>query len=228
MGVDDAASTRAAQILDRISRFYTPLISDAADALGISVGVLDSRSGIVPAFGIAAPVAGWAFPCQNRPTHEKVEIDVLLEMIDQLSSGAFVVVSESSVSGAAQWGGLMSRAAQRRGAVGAICNGPARDWAQIQALQFPVFSNGWTVLDIRSRSEMVAFGIPVEINGVRVSPGDLILADSNGVLVIPRPESVVEELLEWCAEKVIAEERTDQDLAAGQGASDSYRRYGRF
>lgn len=216
----------AGNICERFGRLYTPLISDTADHLGVKIGVLDSGSGIEPVDGDRKVVAGVAFPCRNEPTGEWVDIDRLLEMLDALPSGAFVVVAGDSLSGAAQWGGLMSRRALAQGAVGALCNGPVRDVAQIQKLGFPVFASGRTVFDIRGRSEMVEYGVPVNLGNVVVRPDDIIVADQNGVVVVPHEHA--EMLVEQCEQAKVEEEKTDRALSEGGGAAEVYRCHGRF
>lgn len=84
-------------------------------------------------------------------------------------------------------GELMALDARNRGVAGIVVDGPARDLTEIEALAFPVFSRG---TDPRScRKERVAsLGEPVHLHGVGVAPGDQVVADVDGVVVVPRAQ----------------------------------------
>ena len=206
-------------------RFYTPLVSDTMDRLGIRSGVLQHT--IQPILlDPSLKVCGIAFPCRVRPTHKYVEIDVLLEMVDNIPEYAFVVVSADEQIDAALWGGLMSAGARARGAVAAVVNGGVRDIEQIATLGFPVFGSYRCIKDIRRRGEMVRYNVPVFCGGITIVPGDIVFGDANGVVVIPRERfhQVYTELL-----KALDEESATQDqLSAGNDARELFRKYGRF
>lgn len=211
--------------LQGMSRFYTPLVSDVMDSLGLPSGVLHrSIQAIFP--DAEAKVCGRAFPCRVVPTDEYVEIDNLLAMVDAIPEHAFVVVAADDDTDAALWGGLMSARAKARGAVGAVVNGGVRDLAQIFDLEFPVFGAYRCIKDIRRRGYMDSWNVPVMMDGVPVSPGDVVFGDSNGVLVIPREHFpvVYAEL-----EKALGEESATQDgLVSGASAQELFGRHGRF
>lgn len=84
------------------------------------------------------------------------------------------------------WGELLSTAAVNQGCVGAIVDGAVRDVRRMQAMQFPVFARGTCVYDSRDRQRVIDVDVPVEIGGVCFKPGDLVLADEDGVVVVPR------------------------------------------
>jgi len=206
-------------------RFYTPLVSDAMERLGLRSGALDHQiQAILP--DPKLKVCGLAFPCRVRPTREYVEIDTLLEMVDNIPERAFVIVSSDSEIDAALWGGLMSTRAKARGAVGAAVNGGVRDIEQIAGLGFPVFGQYRCIKDIRRRGYMMKYNTPVYCGGATIVPGDIIFGDANGVLVIPREhfERVYREL-----ERALGDEAvTQRGLEEGQGARDLFRVYKTF
>lgn len=98
----------------------------------------------------------------------------------------------------ALWGELMSTAARARGAAGAVLAGYTRDSHAIVAMDFPVFCYGSYAQDQRGRGHVVDFRVPLDINGVRVEPGDIVFGDIDGVVVLPRKveNEVVAEALE--------------------------------
>lgn len=78
------------------------------------------------------------------------------------------------------------RRARNAGCVGVIIDGAVRDIAKIREMDFPVFARGASPYDSQNRQRVIEFGIPVEIAGVRFCPGDLVFADLDGVVVVPR------------------------------------------
>lgn len=213
------------QMLRGMLRFYSPLISDTMERLGIPTGALHYQ--IQPI--VADPsirVCGFAFPCRVVPTDEYVEINTLLEMVDAIPPDAFVLVAAEGPVDAALWGGMMSTRAQARGAVAAAVNGGVRDIDQIASLDFPVFGEYRCIKDIRRRGYMAAYDVPVTIGGVEVQPGDIIFGDANGVIAIQRDTfaGIYAEL-----ERAYSEEAaTQQGLIRGGGAQDLFQQYGRF
>ena len=205
--------------------FHTPLVSDVMDELGLPSGVLSSR--IRPVLDVPSRVLfGTAFPCRVEPTDEYVEIDTLLEMIDAIPSGAFVLVAATADIDAALWGGLMSTRAQARGAVGAAVNGGVRDIAQIAELDFPVFGVDRRIKDIRRRGFMSGWNVDVEIDGVPIRPGDGVVADANGVVIIPQEhlESITQRLERAYGE----EEAVQRGLRTGEDARTLFNNHHRF
>jgi regulator of RNase E activity RraA len=86
----------------------------------------------------------------------------------------------------ALWGELMSTAARKRGAAGAVLAGYARDVRGIREMGFPTFCYGSYGQDQRGRGKVIDYRVPLEIEGVRIDPGDILLGDVDGVVVLPR------------------------------------------
>jgi regulator of RNase E activity RraA len=124
----------------------------------------------------------------------------------------------------ALWGELMSLRAQRLGATGAVLDGFSRDTSGILGLGFPTFSRGSYAQDQAPRGKVIDFRVSLEIGGVRVTPGDVVFGDRDGVCVIPR--AAEEEAFNRALEKARAEQLVRQALEAGGSASDAFARYG--
>ncbi|MBL7987405.1 MAG: RraA family protein [Chlorobi bacterium] len=217
-------NTRTEQLAGML-RFYSPLISDTMERLGIASTAL--HHSIQQTFtDPSLKVCGVAFPCRVAATDQYVEITTLLQMVDAIPEEAFVVVAADSNVDAALWGGMMSARAQARGAVAAVVNGGVRDLEQIASLQFPVFGTGRCIKDIRRRGYMAAFNTQVVMDGVPIRPGDIVFGDANGVIVIPqeRFDEIYAELDRACAE----EAATHRGLTSGEGAQKLFQEYGRF
>src|SRR5262249_6924447 len=122
------------------------------------------------------------------------------------------------------WGELLSTASRHSGCVGVIVDGAVRDVQKMRAMQFPVFALGTSPYDSRNRQRVVAFDVPVEIDGVRFSPGDLVIADVGGVVVIPREADP--EALRGAGSKAHDEDAVRAAIAAGMKATEAYAKYG--
>src|SRR5579884_2492669 len=117
-------------LFDRYRRLYSSLVSDCAEAVGL--GVRSPICCLAPyhSDGLAVAV-GRAFPFQARATSERVEIENLLAAVEATPDDALVVVAADADVSCALWGGLMTTAVKRRGAVGAVVDGGIRDMHQV-------------------------------------------------------------------------------------------------
>ena len=111
-----------------------------------------------------------------------------------------------------------------RGAVGAVCYGPHRDTRKVLEQGFPVFSTGRFAQDSRVRTIVQAYRVPIEIEGVRIYPGDLIFGDLDGIVVIPRQHE--RTVIEKALAKADAENLVRQAVEAGMGATAAFKKYG--
>ncbi|HVZ37950.1 MAG TPA: RraA family protein [Candidatus Kapabacteria bacterium] len=212
-------------ILQGMLRFYSPLLSDTMERLGMPCGAL--HHAIQPTFpDPGLKVCGRAFPCRVVPTPEYVEIHTLLEMVDSIPEDAFVVVAADSPVDAALWGGMMSARARSRGAVAAAVNGGVRDIEQIAALGFPVFGEYRCIKDIRTRGYMAAYDVAVNCGGVEIAPGDLVFGDANGVIAVRRGD--VETLYAELERAFTEEAATQRGLVDGGAARSLFDQFGRF
>jgi regulator of RNase E activity RraA len=122
------------------------------------------------------------------------------------------------------WGELLSTAAMNRGCAGAIIDGAVRDVRKMKAMGFPVFARATSTYDSKHRQRVVDFDVPIEIDGVRFSPGDLVFADIDGVVVVPQQIEV--ELIHSAWQKVHAENLVRDAIKSGMKATDAYNKYG--
>ncbi|NLB37937.1 MAG: RraA family protein [Clostridiales bacterium] len=147
-----------------------------------------------------------------------------IDIMDDLKPGDVVVHSTDYARANAPWGELMSTIAKYRGAVGCICDSQIRDVARIRAMGFPVFYAGIRPVDSKGRGYVVDYDVPVRSGGVVVNAGDLIFADLDGVVVIPRGKE--EEVIRRAAEKAKAEDLSRMELLQGKSLREVYDRYG--
>lgn len=202
---------------------YTGVLSDACDAAGHrdralapDIRPLDENRVLV---GRAKTVV-WA-PMSHVPERP---YDMEIAAVDSLRPGEVFVMSVGRSSQIVPWGELLSTATVARGGRGAVLDGLVRDSPQIRALGLPVFCTGRRPLDSCGRGIVNAFDVPIVIDNVTIAPGDLVVGDADGVVVVPRPAE--NEVLERAWAKVAGENLTRAALRAGQSLAEVYRKHG--
>ena len=146
-----------------------------------------------------------------------------IDAIDSLKSGDVVVHSTDYSGTNAPWGELMSTIAQRNGAAGCVCDSQIRDCVKIVDLGFPVYYAGIRPLDSKGRGKVMAYDVPVRCGDVLVRPGELIFADFDGIVVVPR--EVEQKVLQQAREKVGKENATRKELLEGSTLRAVYEKY---
>ena len=205
------------------SRLYTAVLSDVVDRLGFRNQAMDAR--VRPVWD-GATVVGRAHTLltvdifEVRPDPYRMEI----EAVDTLKPGDVLIGATGPSTRTCLWGELLSTAARGRGATGAVIDGYVRDVRQIRAMAFPVFATGMKPVDSAGRSVVVEYGTPVSCGEVLVHEGDLIVADVDGVIVVPR--QVEEDAIRLALEKVEGENRTRDALLSGMTIGEVYAKYG--
>ena len=147
----------------------------------------------------------------------------MLEALDDLKKDEIYICSGASPSYALV-GELMCTRMQILGAAGCVVNGFHRDTRGILDLDFPCFSYGRYAQDQAPRGKVLDYRVPIEMDGVRILPGDLIFGDLDGVLVIPR--KIEQEVLERAYEKATGEKTVAQAIRGGMSAVESFRVHG--
>jgi regulator of RNase E activity RraA len=150
--------------------------------------------------------------------------DMEIRAIDSVPRNGVVVAATNKSTRTCMWGELLSTATRARGGRGAILDGHTRDVRMIERMGFPVFATGMRPVDSNGRGAIIAFGEPIVCGGVSVQEGDIVFADVDGVVVIPR---VVEsEVIRLAREKVTGENRMRDWLAAGKTLREAYDHFG--
>jgi regulator of RNase E activity RraA len=212
---------RPAEWPDRLAKLYTPVVADVLDKLGFRNQCMHPR--IRPLWP-EAKAAGFALTVQTVPARETsppCPYAGELAAVDSLQSGDVLVVSESACS---FWGELLSTAANYSGCRGVVLDGPTRDSPAIRKMSFPVFHVGFHPADSLGRLDVAGHNIPINCGGVLVYPGDLVLADHDGVVVVPN--AAAEEALKLAEEKVSGENLVRVALAGGMKTADAFKKYG--
>jgi 4-hydroxy-4-methyl-2-oxoglutarate aldolase len=199
-----------------VAKLYAAVLSDVLDGLGLTAQAM--RPFVRPLdealvlFGRAR--TGLYMPRYHvEPGRNPYEVEIAL--VDDLREGDVAVLAcGGPTDRIAPWGELLTTASLARGAAGCVTDGLVRDVRRVREAGFPVFHGGIGPLDSKGRGEMMAMDVPVECGGVRVEPGDYVLGDADGVVVVP--QGVAAEAFGQALAKVEAEDRTREMLAAGR------------
>lgn len=216
-----SATKRPLEWVDRLAKLYTPVVADVLDRIGFRN---QSMNGRIRPLWPEAKAAGFALTVQTTPARDTVPAHPYageLAAVDSLQKGDVLVVSESACS---FWGELLSTAAKYRDCRGVVLDGATRDSLAIKEMGFPVFHVGFHPADSLGRLDVVAHNVPISCADVLVYPNDLILADHDGVVVIPNVAA--EETLRLAEEKVSGENLVRKALAGGMTTTEAFKKYG--
>ena len=147
----------------------------------------------------------------------------LTEALDQIRPGEIYLATGGSRNCAA-WGEILTATARVRGGAGAVIDGYHRDTPRVLEQNWPVFSRGGFAQDAAVRSRVIDFRCPVEIEGVRIVPGDLVFGDIDGVVVVPH--AVEREVFEKALEKARGEKLVRKAIEQGMSSTDAFRKFG--
>lgn len=212
------------ELCARYSRLYVAAVADALDDKGLWHQIIDRR---IQPLTLEMRVAGPAFTMLGRPERSTDRaIRKGVKAVDALQRHTVAVMDCSGEEITGHWGELLTNGALVRGCTGAVIDGGTRDVATILKMSFPVFCKYRSPADAKGRWNVVDFDCPVRIGGVPVAPGDFIVGDADGVVVVPR-DLVVDVLLE--AEEVAkTETEIRQRVRDGQSVAKLYMEYKRF
>ena len=202
---------------------YSAVVADALDALGYPHQ--SPRVALPPLTGVERIVGRcrttlWADMAHADPRPYELE----LRAVDACGADDVLIGAAGGSMRSGIWGELLSTAARNAGCVGAIVDGAVRDVAKMTAMGFGVFARGTCVYDSLNRQRVVDVDVPVDICGVRFAPGDLVIADIDGVVVVP--QAVESQAIQRAWAKVHAENVTRDAIRAGMKAVAAYEKYG--
>lgn len=206
---------------------YVAAVCDVLDSLGLRNQAMHQRLRPLLPDRAACGFAGRARTFRWMETDSIVVDDpygMEIAAVDALRPGDVAVHSTDHAGTNAPWGELMSTAAQRRGAVGCVCDSQIRDCVKIIELGFPVYYAGIRPLDSMGRGRVMAYDVPVRCGDVLVTPGDVIFADFDGVVVIPR--GVERQVCDLACEKAGKESLSRSALLAGKTLRQVFDQYG--
>jgi len=213
------------------TELFTAVVGDVLDAMGLRRNFLPA--GITP-LQSHMKISGRAMPVleadifddggpDSRGPLAAKPFGLMLEALDDLQPHEVYIAAGASLR-FAMWGGLMTTRAVHLKAAGAIVDGYVRDTSEIENLKFPVFSRGIYAQDQGPRGKVIDFRTPIEIAGIRILPGDLLFADREGVLVIPREAE--QEAIARALEKARTESTVSLAIKGGMSTCEAFAKFG--
>jgi 4-hydroxy-4-methyl-2-oxoglutarate aldolase len=166
------------KLIDEYKNLDSTCVSDAMDRLGIKCG-LEAIKPVVP----GSVICGQAFTVHYIPCGT-VKGDVG-DFLDDVKPGQVVVIDNGGRTCCTVWGDLMSITSTIKGIAGTVIDGVCRDIPTIRRLKYPIFTKGVYMVTGKDRVEVDAINVPVSVSGIQVKPGDIILGDDTGVVVVP-------------------------------------------
>jgi regulator of RNase E activity RraA len=210
-------------LADVRERMYSAVLCDALDSIGYTF-----QSPRVPLAPLAASqmIVGrcrttlWADMYHRDPRPYELE----LQAVDACQADEVFIAAAGGSMRSGIWGELLTTAVRRRGCVGAIVDGAIRDVRKIREMGFPVVARGTCLYDSKDRQRVIDRDVPVEIGGVVFSPGDLVVADEDGIVVVP--QRVESEVLALAWAKVHDENKVRDAIEQGMSAVDAFDTFG--
>ena len=222
-GSSARADGRDLRLVQRLDALPVSVVSDCLDSAGLRHNVMAPhvrplwREARVAGYAATVSAVGVDAPPPDRDDWYRGE----LQAVDAMQPGDVMVVSTCQGS---YWGELLATASRFRGARGIVADAYTRDTLALIAMEFPTFVAGIHPTDSLGRIDVDGVGVPIECGGVRVTHGDLVLADHDGVAVVPA--DVAEQVVAAAEEKVAAEDMVRAKLAAGMPVSEAFKAYG--
>ena len=209
-------------IADRLQACHSAVIHDVMKDLGLAIRVLPRTiTGVASTMRTAGPV----FTVRGRPDPTLDKHASLYEWAGLLSRAprGHVVVCQPQDDVRALFGGLSAEALAIKGVRGYVVDGGCRDVQAIVDQGFPVFARFNTPIDIVGAWRAEAFGEPVAIGGLQVLPSDHLLADRDGIVLIPGAE--VAQVVAAAEAKMATEGDMARAIRAGEDPQAAYLRY---
>jgi regulator of RNase E activity RraA len=217
----------ASEICARFRGMYVPAISDAMYELGMPEPVLPSSlRPLLPDrsfVGVAFTVEGAEIVPAVSWDEGKQRIASYLEVFSMLTPDS-VMVSKNTGDFVGHFGELTGNSALEHGCVGVVLDGNLRDTAGLRDIGLQVYYRDVNPRSGIGRWEMVAHQQPVRIGEVTVHPGDIVVADFDGVLIVPRSDAVA--VLERAEEIVSIERHVRHDMRLGMSPLEGLAKHG--
>lgn len=220
-----AGAVSGVSLSDRLARCYASAVHDVLRAQGHDNCLLPYD---IRPLNIKQTLAGEVWTVSGHIDRTKSAHETLLEWTGVLSKapGGKVVICQPNTKEVALMGELSASALQLKGVRGYIVDGGCRDAAMIDEIGFPVWCSFYTPSDIVSRWVPDRFGEPITIGTVTISSGDYVIADRDGIVIIPA--AMAATVIAKTEEVMSTEGEVRRNIMAGMDPQEAYKRYGKF
>ncbi|MGM9533296.1 RraA family protein [Intestinibacter sp.] len=174
------------EYIERLKKLDTTCVSDAMDKLGIPCALYGVKP-VIPGHVIC----GEAFTIKYKPCGQVK--GTVGDFLDDVKPGNVIVIDNDGRTDCTVWGDIMAYTAKKIGVEATLIDGVCRDLPAVKKCDYPIFSKGYYMSTGKDRVEIASINEEVSVSNIPVCPGDIILGDDTGAVVIPRN----------CVEKVI-------------------------
>jgi len=203
--------------------FYSAVVSDVLDSAGFRCQCiatpLTPMTGVQKLVGRCKTTQWEEIDCEDPKPYE-----LELKAIDECKADDLFIAAANGSMKSGIWGELLSTASRNSGCAGAIIDGAIRDIAPMREMGFGVFAAGACPYDSLHRQRVTAVDVAVQIGGVTFNPGDLVIADDDGIVVVP--QEVETDVIRGAWEKVHAENEVRDSIRDGMTATGAFEKYG--
>jgi regulator of RNase E activity RraA len=208
----------------RAARLATSTLANALDDAGLHHNVIAALKAVAPGMRFAGPAVTVRELTGDYGAYTSADFTVGA-ILDAAGPGDVIVVD---LGGAAcsTWGGMASLAAKVKGVAGLLVDGGVRDLEEMIAFDFPVFARHMVPTTGRGRLKVEAIGAPVEVDGVVVAPGDIVVADGTGAVCLPRAGA--EEILTRAEALQRDDEAAVAEIQRGLSFSEAMKKFTRI
>ena len=209
------------------ANLYVPAVCDILDELGYRNQAMHQRlRPLLPdmrncGFIGRARTFRWM---ETDYVEEQNPYGLEIEAMDSLKAGDVAVHSTDHGGTNAPWGELMSTISKLKGVAGCVCDSQIRDCVRIVEMGFPVYYTGIRPLDSKGRAIVKAYDVPVRCGEVLVNPGEIVYADFDGIVVVPKEAE--RDVFIKAQEKVHKENLSRKELLEGKSLKYVYDKYG--
>ncbi|KTC64489.1 DlpA protein (plasmid) [Legionella adelaidensis] len=205
--------------LKKLFSLTTAEISDALDACGIEGCLLNLKS-VSTNSKIVGPVYTIQFlPYEQRPN----SFQNAANYIDAVPKGSILLIDNQFRNDCTTWGEILTRVAIKKGIQGTVVCGAIRDVSYVRETNFPLFSSAVYMRSGKNRVYKAGEQVPLNINGITIHPGDILVGDDNGCVVIPREK--VDEVLIKASNVVETEKKIIVAIEQGMSLQEARKKF---
>lgn len=214
----------APDLVRRLGAIVTSTLANALDDVGCPDNVAAHIKPVAPGFKVAGPAVTVKESTDVYGTYSSADFRVDA-MIDAAEPGDVIAVDEGGAA-ISTFGGLASLAAKTKGIAGLVVDGGVRDLDEMIECDFPVFARHMVPTTGRGRLKVEAINVAITIGGVPVAPGDIIIGDSTGLVIVPADKA--EAVVTLAESNAAADEACATDIRNGMSLAEAMAKYPRI
>jgi regulator of RNase E activity RraA len=221
---DDPGADPAEPLAARAARLASSTLANALDEAGLHRQVIATIKAVAPGMRFAGPAVTVRELAGDYGDYSSDDFKV--GAIVEAAGPGDVIVIDIGGAACSTWGGMASLAAKVKGVAGLLVDGGVRDLEEMMAFDFPVFARHLVPTTGRRRLKVEAIGAPVEVDGVAVAPGDIIVADGSGAVCLPRADA--EEIVTRAEALQRDDEAAVAEIQRGLSFSEAMKKFTRI